>query len=281
MLTTSDLKRFLMARDLRLTKRLGQHHLTDAGVAGRIVAACALGAHDTVVEIGAGLGALTELLAERAGHVIAVEVDRGICDALRVRMADTTHVTVTCEDILQFAWTRVAGAVVVGTIPYHITAPILVALSEHANTLARVVIVCQAEVAQRLGAAPGTKTYGRLSLLAQYRWEVQELFRVPRGAFYPQPTVDSTCLRLVSRPMPTWPAENEQALFTLVKAAFSERRKTLANCLSGKGKRWDRPAVERVLQELGLRSDVRGEALSLEQFVNLSNALQNMGQIPF
>ena len=279
MLATPELKRFLALHDLRLTKRLGQHHLIDTGAARRIVAACALSAHETVVEIGAGLGALTELLAERAGQVIAVEVDRGICDALRMRMANTAHVTVTCEDILQFAWTRVAGAVVVGTIPYHITAPILVALSEHANTLARAVIVCQAAVAQRLGAAPGTKAYGRLSLLAQYRWEVQALFRVPRRAFYPQPTVDSTCLRLVPRPRPTWPAENEQALFALVKAAFSERRKTLANCLSGKRALLARSEVERVLKELGVRPDVRGEALSLEQFVKLSNALRRLNSL--
>ena len=274
MLTASELKAFLRTHDLRLTKRLGQHHLVDARAIARIADACRLSAEDIVVEIGAGLGALTEALAGRARRVIAVEVDAKICRLLKQRMASYPNVTVQCGDILEFPWTQVSGAIVVGAIPYHITSPILVALAESRATLARILLVIQREVARRLAAKPGTKAYGRLTVLAQYGWNVVERLTIPRSAFFPQPDVDSACIELIPHPRPRVTVPDEARFFALVKAAFSQRRKTLVNCLMNEPLlSVSRHDAEALLRRQGLPPDVRGERLSLEQFAALSNAL--------
>lgn len=272
MLTASELKALLRSRGLRLTKRLGQHHLVDAAVVERIVEAARLSPADTVVEIGAGLGALTEPLARRAGRVVAVEADRGVASALAERMRPWGNVTVVCEDILRFSWAGVPGATVVGAIPYQLTSPILAALAESRWTLRTIVLVVQEEVAQRLAAAPGTKAYGRLTLLAQHGWDVTLLFAVPRRAFFPPPAVDSRCVQLVPRTLQAVRVADERLFFDLVKRAFAHRRKTLVNCLSGRGG-MPRAEAEALVAALGLPAAVRGEALSLEQFAALANLI--------
>jgi len=269
MLTASELKALLAKHHLRLTKRLGQHHLIDERIVRRLIDACGLTGQETVVEIGPGLGALTEGLAQKAGRVIAVEVDRAIAELLRGRMAGVTNVTVRHADILDYRWTE--PVTVVGAIPYHITSPIIVALSEARQAISRAVLVIQREVAQRLQAAPGTKAYGRLSVLGQYGWEIRTLFEVPRSAFFPQPVVDSRVVELRPRPRSV---ENEPLFFEVVKAAFSQRRKTLANCLKAEplnGRRITDP--ETLIRAAGLPSGIRGETLSLDQFASLTRAL--------
>ena len=246
----------------------------DAQAAARIVDACRLSQQDLVVEIGAGLGALTEGLAAHAGRVIAVEVDRRFSALLAERLRSTANVEVRCADILELDWTPLRAAVVVGAIPYHITSPILVVLSEHRRHLCDAVLVMQQEVARRLTARPGTKAYGRLSLLGQYCWQMELVFAVPRGVFFPPPEVDSACVRLIPRPTPAVAVASEPRLFALVKAAFAQRRKTLVNCLAadlslGIARREAEAAVEVV----GLPPTVRGETLSLEQFAALANLL--------
>ncbi len=278
MLSAFALKALLRTHDLRLTKRLGQHHLIDARMVARIVDACELASTDTVVEIGAGLGALTERLAERARRVIAVEVDARICALLRSRMAAFANVDIECADILTFPWARVGPAVVVGAIPYSITSPILVALSEQRGHIRRAILVMQHEVAGRLLAAPGTRAYGRLTLLAQYHWRMASLLRVPRSAFFPQPDVDSSCLRATPHPSPPVAVPDAQVLFEVIKAAFAQRRKSLVNGLRASLVRGaDRAACERILGDLGLPASVRGETLSLGQFASLTNALTRAG----
>ena len=272
MLTAPQLKSFLREHGLRLTKRLGQHQLVDAGVIRRIVEACRLSPDDTVVEIGAGLGALTEPLAERAGRVIAVEIDRRIAAGLKERMRPFGSVDVRHGDILEFAWAAVPGATVVGAIPYHITSLILVALSERRAAIRQAVLVLQDEVASRLLAAPGTKAYGRLSILAQYAWDVSSLFPVPRGAFFPQPDVDSRCIRLLPRAQPAVQVRDEALFFDLVKRAFAHRRKTLVNCLSDSGA-FSRAQAEAAVRALGWPPSIRGEALTIKQFAHLAAAL--------
>src|SRR3989338_8120101 len=202
MLTAAELKAFLAAQGLRLTKRLGQHHLIDPRVIQRILGVCGPLAGRTVVEIGPGLGALTEPLAERARRVIAVEVDRGVAAALAERLALARNVEVRCEDILRFSWESFRDAVVVGAIPYHIPSPILASLCEARGSIDRAVLVIQDEVAQRLAALPGTKAYGRLSVLVQYGWEVVLGLSVSRGAFFPPPGVASRCVELSRRGRP-------------------------------------------------------------------------------
>ena len=272
MLTAAQLKSLLAAHQLRLTKRLGQHHLIDARIINRIIAGCPLSRADTVVEIGAGLGALTEPLAQRAGRVIAIEVDRRVCALLQERMALQPNVTVVHEDILRWPWERHPGAVVVGAIPYALTSPIFVRLCEARREIRDAVLLLQREVAQRLIARPGTKAYGRLSVLSQHCWDVKTLLAVPRNAFFPPPAVDSVCLRFTPWGAPRVTLRDERAFFDLVKAAFGHRRKTLANCLEAAGL-IRRAEAEGLLRALRLQPSVRGEALSLAQFAALAEAM--------
>ncbi len=274
MLTASQLKSLLATHGLRLTKRLGQHHLIDPRMIQRIVESAQLSPQDTVVEIGAGLGALTEPLAERAGYVIAVEVDRRISALLAERLAGMRHTEVAHEDILSFNWGRARGAIVVGAIPYQVTSPIIVSLCEQRGHIPRAILIIQEEVAQRFVAKPGAKTYGRLSVLGQYCWEIRMLFRVPRSAFFPQPAVDSSCVEFTARPQPAVRVDDEAVFFRVVKAAFAQRRKTLVNCLSAEHDQLvDRAEAEALVRHLDLPETVRGETLSLDQFAALANAL--------
>ena len=282
MLTALQLKALLQAQGLRLTKRLGQHHLIDPRVIAKIVETCEPLDGATVVEIGPGLGALTERLAGRARRVVAVEVDRGIAALLGLRLRALAHVEVRCEDILQFSWEPFRHALVVGAIPYHITSPILASLFDARGSIDRAVLVIQEEVAQRLAARPGTKAYGRLSVLVQYGWEVALRLGVPRGAFFPPPAVESRCVELRSRPRPAVAVASEPVFFEVVKAAFSQRRKTLANALANlpEGRRLPRAELQALLASAGLPGSVRGETLSLETFAALANALAFRYQIP-
>ncbi|MBI4343898.1 MAG: ribosomal RNA small subunit methyltransferase A [Candidatus Omnitrophica bacterium] len=275
MLTATALKTFLAARDLRLRKRLGQHHLVDAQVMERLGRLWRLGPGDTVVEIGAGLGALTETLAAQAGRVMAVEVDPAFARALAERLSGAPNLTVACQDILTFSWADAPGAVVVGAIPYRITSPILVSLARARGAIREAWLILQQEVAQRLAARPSTKAYGRLSILAQYAWRVTPALTIPRRAFFPPPAVDSVCVHLEPWPAPPVAVPDESRFFELVRAAFAQRRKTLVNCLLADGAGWgSRASLEAALQTLSLPANVRGEALSLSQFASLASALR-------
>jgi len=274
MLTTNELKTLLQGHHLRLTKRLGQHHLVERRIVEQLLDRWELSRDETVVEIGAGLGALTEPLAQRVGRVIAVEVDRAICALLAERLAAQRQVTVRCEDILDFSWEHLKNVTVVGAIPYHITSHIVIRLCESRDHIRRALLIVQEEVAQRLLAKPGTKSYGRLSLLVQYSWDASRLLAVPRRAFFPQPRVDSSCVQLIRRGRPPAILANEPLFFALVKAAFSHRRKTLVNCLTSEPSlRIARPQAELLLRRVGLPATVRGETLSLAQFASLANAM--------
>lgn len=274
MLTAAELKALLRTHGLRLSKRLGQHYLIDPRMIERIADACQLSRSDTVVEIGAGLGALTEPLARRAGRVLAVEIDRRVAALLAERLNRLGNVSVVCGDILDTPQARLGGAVIAGAIPYVITSPILAWLAQRGRAIRRAVLVMQAEVADRLLAAPGTGAYGRLSLLARYSWEARQLFPVPRSAFFPQPDVDSSCLELIPWASPPVAVDDEPFFFAVVKAAFSQRRKTLVNCLVRPGPCGaPRPTIEAATESLALPRAVRGEALSLVQFAALANAL--------
>ena len=275
MLTPAELKSLLKTSRLHLTKRLGQHHLIDPRAIARIVEACEPLDGATVVEIGPGLGALTERLAGRARRVVAVEVDRGIAALLELRLRKLGNVEVRCEDILQFSWEPFRHAIAVGAIPYHITSPILASLCDARGSVDRAVLVIQDEVAQRLAALPGTKAYGRLSVLVQYGWEVVLGLSVPRGAFFPPPGVASRCVALSRRGRPVVEVADEPLFFEVVKAAFSQRRKMLANALETlpEERRLPRAELQALLASAGLPGSVRGETLSLEKFAVLANAL--------
>lgn len=280
--TKSELLDLLRARGLRLTKRLGQHYLVDPRLTTRLVSACGLTARDTVIEIGAGLGALTDLLAASAGQVIAVEVDRAVCQALKERMAAYPNVEVRCQDILSFPWAQQPGCRVVGAMPYLLTSPILVMLAERPVPIADAWLGMQREVADRLTARPGTKAYGRLTILVQYRFTVEQVLRIPRQAFFPPPAVESAWVHLTPRPAAAPTAvgvADERVFFDVVRAAFSQRRKTLLNCLGQLASvRVTRQQAQQALEAAGLPADIRGEALSLEEFAGLANVVNQRGQ---
>ena len=272
--TKSELSALLRAHGLRLNKRLGQHYLIDPHMCRKLVRSCRLTKANAVVEIGSGLGALTDLLAADAKRVIAIEVDRAICEALKQRMAALPNVEVRHQDVQRFDWAAHAGHVAVGALPYCLTSPILVALCDHAGEISRAWFGVQREVAQRLAARPGTKAYGRLTVLVQYHFDVRVMMPIPRGAFFPQPEVDSSWIELRARPKGFVPVKDEAMLFELVRAAFSQRRKTLVNCLQQlKAPRLSREQAVAVLADAGLPERVRGEALSIAQFARLADLL--------
>lgn len=274
--TPTALRKLLRTQHLRLTKRFGQNFLVDANLTRRLIASCRVTPQDTVIEIGAGLGALTELLASAAGRVIAVEADRAISALLQTRMAHHPNVEIVRQDILAFPWARYAGSKVVGMIPYSITSPILVYLCEHAAEVSGVWLGIQREVAQRLVARPGTKAYGRLTILVQYRFEVEELLRISRSIFFPQPKVDSSWVRLAPRANPAVAVEDERLFFAVVQAAFAQRRKTLVNGLQTlQVPKLTRAETVQLVQQLGWSDRLRGETLSLAQFAQLTDAIHH------
>ena len=280
-------KTLLQRLGLRPKKSLGQHFLLHPHQARRIVAALALQEEETVVEIGAGLGALTGFLAAAAHRVIALERDPELARFLAEDLfRQTPGVEVICQDVLEFDFRRASQAAgrplaVVGNLPYQITSPLLFTLVREAPALSRAVLMMQQEVGARLLAAPGTKDYGILSVLGQYHFRVARLFTLSPGNFFPPPQVDSVVVRLLPEtPVPA--AREVEVLHRLVKTAFGHRRKTLNNTLVSQAAAFGLiPAQMRtLLAELNIDPQRRGETLSLAEFVELSNKVAALSLEP-
>ncbi|MDR0964093.1 MAG: 16S rRNA (adenine(1518)-N(6)/adenine(1519)-N(6))-dimethyltransferase RsmA [Clostridium sp.] len=279
--TTDPLSTFaiLKKHHVHFKKDLGQNFLTDLNIAQRIVEEAQVTSDDAVLEIGAGVGSLTQFLARRAYHVYAVEVDKVLVPILEDTLSPYTNTTVIHQDILKmdlvsfFAERAVNRPIkVVANLPYYITTPILMGLLESTIPFRSITVMIQEEVAKRICATPGTKEYGALTLAVAYRAKAQILFRVPPACFVPQPKVYSTVLHLTCFEQPPIQIHNEDLLFTIIRAAFNQRRKTLPNALQGAiSGRFDKEKVQNVLEELGLSQTVRGEALSLQQFCDFTN----------
>jgi 16S rRNA (adenine1518-N6/adenine1519-N6)-dimethyltransferase len=253
-------------------KSLGQHFLLSRKVVDAIVDACALDG-GPVLEIGPGAGTLTRALVEQGAHVTAVELDpRAV--ALVEEVTAGFPVRVVHGDILKVdlaALLADGGWTVVGNLPYYITTPVMTRVLELAERVRRAVFMVQREVADRLQAAPGGKTYGSLSVFVQTFAEVERIVKVPRGAFLPPPTVDSTVVRLTMRPAPLVPPALQPIFFPVVRAAFGQRRKTLENALANGGVlEGDRAAVAAALQAAGIAPSRRGETLSIAEFTRLA-----------
>lgn len=279
-------KTLLNRLGLRPKKALGQHFLLHPHQARRIVAALNLTGAETVVEIGAGLGALTGLLAPAARRVIALERDPELARFLAAELlAESPGVQIICQDVLEFDFpgaAREAGRplTVVGNLPYQITSPLLFILIRDLAAIDQAVLMMQLEVGARLTASPGTKDYGILSVLVQYHFRVTRLFSLSPGNFYPPPQVDSVVLRLVPE-VPEPPASvalDAALLHQVVKAAFGHRRKTLNNTLvSGAAALGLSPeAMRGILAELNLDLNRRGETLSVAEFVAVSNRVAGL-----
>ncbi len=252
----------------RPRKRFGQNFLQDSTVIDRILAAVRPSADDRLVEIGPGQGALTLPLLARTGRLLAVEMDRDLIALLKQRCEPLGELTLIQGDALEFdfrlAWSEAERIRVVGNLPYNISTPLLFHVLKAADRIQDMHFMLQREVVERMRAAPGSKTYGRLSVMVQYRCAVERLFVVPPGAFFPPPKVESAVVRLRPRP-PAVAAVDEELFARLVAQAFSQRRKTLRNTLRGL-------VDERAMAAAGVDPGTRPEQLSVSDFVTLCNA---------
>ena len=250
-------------------KRFGQHFLHDSRVIGRIVAAIDPRPGDRMVEIGPGLGALTCPLLERLDELQAVELDRDVIPRLEARCTGPGRLVVHQADALRFDFAALATGPrslrVVGNLPYNVSTPLIFHLLAQREALRDMHFLLQKEVVERLAARPGTSQYGRHSVMVQYHCHAERLFSVGPGAFRPPPKVDSAVVRLVPHETPPWPARDERLFADLVRQAFSQRRKTLRKALKGL-------VGPEHFDVTGIDPGLRGERLTVEQFVQLANA---------
>ena len=268
-------------------KSFGQNFLTDTNILQKIVDTAEIDDQVNVIEIGPGIGALTEFLAERAAQVMAFEIDHRLVPILADTLRDFDNVTVVNEDILKVDLAQHIQNFknpdlpikVVANLPYYITTPILMHLIESGIPFSEFVVMMQKEVADRISAQPNTKAYGSLSIAVQYYMTAKVAFIVPRTVFVPAPNVDSAILKMVRRPEPVVAVEDESFFFKISKASFTHRRKNLWNNLTGYfGKTEEvKDKLTKALDQAGLSPSVRGEALSLTEFASLADALKGQG----
>jgi len=272
-MTLNEMKLILAEGGIQLTRSLGQSFLHDANQLRRIVAAAELSKNDRVLEIGPGLGPLTELLVTSAGEVLAIEKDRRLADWLRQRQASNANLTLLEADALKFLrreprdW---SGWKLVANLPYSVASTILVELAQAHEGPQRMVATLQLEVARRLVARAGAEDYGVLTLLVQLDYEPQGWFKIPASCFFPEPEVDSACVSLRRRAEPLLAPELRLAFAGIVKRGFSQRRKMMLKLLKAD---WTPKALEQAFAGAALQPHIRAETVSLEQFVRLTRCL--------
>lgn len=262
-------------------KRYGQNFLIDTHVLDRIIEAAHITKEDMVLEIGPGIGTMTQYLCENAREVIAVEIDSALIPILQETLSEYTNVTIVHEDILKVDIAKLAEEKnagkpikVVANLPYYITTPIIMGLFESHVPLDTITIMVQKEVAERMQVGPGTKDYGALSLAVQYYAKPEIVAHVPPNCFMPRPSVGSAVIRLTRHTKPIVEVDDEKMMFRLIRASFNQRRKTLVNALNNAGELpFDKECILSALNEMGLKENIRGETLTLEQFATLSNLL--------
>lgn len=263
-------------------KRYGQNFLVDSHILDNIVQAAEVTKDDCVLEIGPGIGTMTQYLAESAREVIAVEIDRFLIPILKETLADYNNVTIINEDILKVNLKALAEEKnggrpikVVANLPYYITTPIIMGLFESCVPLESITVMVQKEVAERMQAGPGTKDYGALSLAVQYYARPEVMMDVSPNCFIPRPNVGSAVVRLSKYKENPVQVADETYLFSLIRAAFGQRRKTLANSLGNAGSlEVTKEQIQDALKQMELSATVRGEALTLPQFACLSDILK-------
>lgn len=263
-------------------KKFGQNFLIDTHVLDRIIEAAGITGDDFVLEIGPGIGTMTQYLCENAREVAAVEIDKNLIPILSDTLSAYDNVTVINEDVLKLDLNELAKAQnggkpikVVANLPYYITTPIIMGLFENHVPLESITVMVQKEVAERMQVGPGTKDYGALSLAVQYYARPEIVANVPPNCFMPRPKVGSAVIRLTCHEKPPVEVEDEKLLFQLIRASFNQRRKTLQNGLYNSPEiALSKEQIAEVIKEAGLPASVRGEALTLEQFADLSNCIR-------
>ena len=262
-------------------KKFGQNFLIDGHVLDKIIAAADITKEDCVVEIGPGIGTLTQYLAEAAREVISVEIDKMLIPILEDTLQEYSNVTVINQDILKVDLEQLVQehnggrpVKIVANLPYYITTPIIMGLFEKHVPVSSITVKVQKEVALRMQAGPGTKDYGALSLAVQYYAQPYLAANVPPNCFMPRPKIGSAVIRLTCHKEPPVKAEDEELLFKIIRASFNQRRKTLVNGLKNSPElSFPREQVLETLRMMGLSESIRGEALTLEQFTELANRL--------
>ncbi|MFF3924340.1 16S rRNA (adenine(1518)-N(6)/adenine(1519)-N(6))-dimethyltransferase RsmA [Paenibacillus lactis] len=279
-------KEIIARHGFSFKKSLGQNFLIDQNILGKIVEAAGLDKEKGALEIGPGIGALTEKLAQMAGAVTAVEIDQRLIPILKEVLEPYDNVKVHHGDVLKVDlnelfrqdFAEVGKVSVVANLPYYVTTPILMKLLEEKLPLENIVVMIQKEVAERMAAAPGSKDYGSLSIAVQYYSEPKLVCIVPHTVFIPQPNVESAVIRLAVREEPPVSVEDESFFFEVVQASFAQRRKTIANNLKSRFFADEgRERLEQLLEEAGLDPKRRGETLSIEEYARLSNVLFEAG----
>jgi 16S rRNA (adenine1518-N6/adenine1519-N6)-dimethyltransferase len=271
-MTLTEMREILGERKIQLTKSLGQNFLHDGNQLRRIVDAARLEAGDSVLEIGPGLGPLTELLLERVERVLAIEMDKRLFDILEKRFPNP-KLKLMHADALQYvrnqdrSW---ADWKLVANLPYSVASPILVELAENARPPKSMTVTLQIEVAKKIEARANDDDYGLLSLLLQARYQPSSFFKIPAASFFPAPEVDSACIHLALREDPLLGVELLPVFKKVVKKAFSERRKMMMKLLK---QEWPAEKLAAAMAELGLSEKIRAEAVTLEQFVALTKRL--------
>lgn len=268
--------------DFMFQKRFGQNFLIDTHVLEKIIKSAEITKDDLVLEIGPGIGTMTQYLCENAREVVAVEIDKNLIPILENdTLAEYDNVTVINEDILKLDLNKLVQErnggnriKVVANLPYYITTPIIMGLFESHVPLQNITVMVQKEVADRMQAGPGSKDYGALSLAVQYYAKPYIAANVPQNCFMPRPNVSSAVIRLTLHEEPPVKVKDERFMFALIRASFNQRRKTLVNGLTNASElQISKEEVQNALEQMGLSATVRGEALTLEQFAQLSNLL--------
>ena len=252
-------------------KSLGQNFLFDKNIQRKICAACDLESSDIVLEIGAGRGELTRLIAEKVAKIYALEIDVSLCQILKDNVSGYSNIEIINQDILRFNLRRYfknGGIKVIGNIPYYITTPIIERLLDFRDRIDIIFLTVQKEFAKRMTAKPGSKDYGSFSCFVKYYTEPKILFPIKRTSFFPSPKVDSSLLKLQIRPNSCLKPKEERLLFRIIRAAFNKRRKTLRNSLEGV---ISEDKLEEFFNRYSIDKNIRPEGLSLKDFVNLAN----------
>ena len=270
--------KILKRHHIRPVKRLGQSFLVDNNITSRIVDASKIGGDDTVVEIGAGLGAMTSMIAERAKKVIAVEIDPKLVNVLNEELKEISNIEIVHKDVLRYDFSSPLsedGKIkVIGNIPYNISSQILFRLIEFRDHISSATLMFQKEVADRIAAAAGTKEYGILSVIIPMYAVLSTIMTVPSSCFHPKPKVDSSVLKMDMRERSLFELSDHDIFLKTVKAAFSKRRKTLANNLKGMDTVCSREMnVSSLLVEAGIDGRRRGETLTVEEFGRLAETI--------
>lgn len=275
----SQIKSIMKKHNVRFSKSLGQNFIINDFIIDEIVRRGDISDGDSILEIGPGIGVLTQALAETAHQVVAVELDNKLIPILHETLEDYENVEIIHNDILKIDVGQMIKekmekpTKVVANLPYYITTPIIMKLIEEVSGIKEIIVMVQKEVAERMVSGPGTKDYGSLSVAVQYYCDAMIILDVPRDNFMPAPNVDSAVIRLIVRDKPAVEVLNQEFFFKIIKGAFALRRKTLINSLSKSAIAIDKELLKRILKEMNIDLRIRGEKLDINDFADLANRI--------